>query len=138
MKPADFYFKNKRSSRLFLLLCVIGVVAVAWWAWAAGPIHTQSYIGTRQNVPGQPKLSGTGYNPLKPASQNASAGSVSTSGSNVSPVAPPSSTQPSYPVCHPPGPGIQPDIAYPCSCMTGSVYQCCQFGGSGILCPENL
>ncbi|HET6864098.1 MAG TPA: hypothetical protein VFH37_02790 [Candidatus Saccharimonadales bacterium] len=140
MKPADLYFKNKRSSRLFLLLCIIGVAVVAWWAWVAGPIRTQSAISSGQNVPGQSKLSGSGYNPLQPASPSGSGGSVSTSGSNVSPVAPPASTQPSYPVCHPPGAGIQPDIAYPCNCtMTGSAYPCCQYGASSsIMCPENL
>lgn len=147
MKPVKLNLKPKPTSRLLILVCLLGVALVAWWAWAAGPIKPNSAVSAGRRVQAQASVNGSGYTTINPAAaagassdnSQGSSGSAQASPVYSTPVTQPPVDLPVSSLCHPSGGGIQPDIALGCSCgRPGTAnYPCCSGNpGTEIACPE--
>ena len=125
---------------LLLALCVLGTAAVAWWAWAAGPVQPKTSLagGTPSNT--AQTLTAPAYGSVIPGSPAAgtgsangygqTAGSAPASGNSSSlvmpPVEPPVTPPVYYPNCHPCG-GAQPLVMCPYESSGTTRYPCCQY-----------
>ena len=126
IKLQDFKF-NKDV--LLLFLCILGTAAVAWWAWAAGPVEPRSALGSAPQAETTQGLNGSGYGSLSPAgpggSSGQSGGAASSSGNSSSPVT--SSPINVYP---------EPDPLYPVDPTPKcSYYKYPEGAQSGATCP---
>jgi hypothetical protein len=142
---ADISDRTKKS--LALGACVIGVLLLAWWAAAAGPIQHEisSAAAPAPASYGSPNDSsiGSGIYMMPPSEPGTGTpGSADNSTPPSAPVyVPPAAAPQPYKCVHTYGPGNQPYSIYcPVHCALESypVQSCCQggtyLGGAQILC----
>ncbi len=145
---------------LLLIFCVLGTLAVAWWAWAAGPVQPKSALGSAAPVETAQGLTGPAYGSQSPGSgatssdQAVGSSGSASSGNASSPASPPVNVMPQpdplYPIDPSPKcpyykyPGnIQPMLYCPI-CETyqtseGIRYPCgCGGRGTELLCASPL
>ena len=151
---AKFQEIKLNKDALLAVLCVLGTLAVAWWAWAAGPVEPRPALTSTPQAETAQSLDGSPYGSVSRASPANSAGSASSGSGNASspvmssPVVP--ANPPSYPTCYPVE-GVQSNIVtcppydcgairYPCCQYTESPQAVCGCGGRGteLLCASPL
>ena len=137
---------------LLLVLCVVGTAAVAWWAWAAGPVESHSALGSTPQTETNQGLNASPYGSVSPAG-TAGAAASPPSGNTSSPPSPPINVSPEPDPLYPIDPNPKcnyykyPGSAQPSSlyCPICQPYQAndgmrypCGCGGTELLCANPL